>query len=62
MRHPDIVTASEIGNYGYCAESSRLAALGHESANQPERDAGTARHARRRPSVSLAAPSPSGEP
>jgi hypothetical protein len=40
-RHPNTVTASEIADYVFCPESFRLAALGHQSANQPVRDAGT---------------------
>ena len=33
--------------YVYCGEAWRLAALGHESANRPSRDAGTVHHARK---------------
>ena len=43
--HPDPVTASEIASWVYCPEQWRLAALGHESTNQPARDAGTVHHA-----------------
>jgi hypothetical protein len=46
-RHPETVTASEIADYVYCGEAWRLAALGHESANRPSRDAGTVHHARK---------------
>ena len=42
---PDTVTATEIANWAYCPESFRLAALGHRSTNQPERDRGTQHHA-----------------
>jgi hypothetical protein len=45
MRNPDTVTASEIGDYVFCAETWRLAQLGHESANQPQRKGGTTHHA-----------------
>jgi hypothetical protein len=42
----DTVTASEIGEFLFCPESWRLAALGHQTANQPARDQGT-RHQKR---------------
>jgi hypothetical protein len=45
MKHHDTVTASEIADFVYCPESWRLNALGVPSANQPERDRGTAHHA-----------------
>jgi hypothetical protein len=47
MEHSDIVTASEIADFVFCPEAWRLAQFGHESANQSERDAGTAHHARK---------------
>lgn len=42
----ETVTASEIGDYVFCAESARLRHIGHESANQPQLERGTADHAR----------------
>ena len=39
------VTASEVAEWVFCPESFRLAALGHDSANRPEREAGTKHHA-----------------
>ena len=45
MNRTSTVTASEIAEFVYCPEAWRLAALGHESANQPARDAGHAHHA-----------------
>ena len=47
MKSPEIVTASEIAEFVYCPEAWRLARLGHESTNQPEREAGTTHHARK---------------
>lgn len=44
MNRTDTVTASEIADWVYCPEAFRLSALGHESANQPAREAGTRHH------------------
>ena len=41
------VTASEIADFVYCAESWRLAQTGHDSANQGVQNAGTAHHAKK---------------
>jgi hypothetical protein len=41
---PETVTASEIAEWAFCAESWRSAALGHESATRPNCEAGTAHH------------------
>ena len=43
-RPPEIVTASEIAEWAFCAEAWRLNAIGAPSANQPAREAGTAHH------------------
>ncbi len=45
--HPDIVTASEIGDYVFCPEAWRLARTGHESSNQHAREAGQAHDSRK---------------
>ena len=47
MKKSDIVTASEIADYTFCPEAWRLAQVGHQSANQPARNQGTAHHARK---------------
>ena len=46
-RPPENVTASEIADFVYCSEAWRLAQLGHKSANQFVRKAGTAHHAQK---------------
>jgi hypothetical protein len=47
-RHnPDTVTATEIANHVFCAESGRLTLLGHQSANGTVQVAGTIHHSRK---------------
>ncbi len=41
---PETMTASEIAAWVYCPEQWRLTAIGHQPANQPTLDRGTARH------------------
>ncbi len=41
---PETVTASEIADYVFWPEPWRLNALGAQSANQPQKDAGTQHH------------------
>lgn len=41
----DTVTASEIGDYVFCAEAWRLRQVGTPSANRAEQEAGTGHHA-----------------
>jgi hypothetical protein len=46
-KNPDIVTATDIANHVFCAESQRLADLGVKSAKQPQQQAGTTHHTRK---------------
>jgi hypothetical protein len=43
--NPETINASGIADFVFCPESWRFARLGHESANQPRRDAGSDHHA-----------------
>jgi hypothetical protein len=43
-KRPVTVTATVIADFVFCPEAWRIAQLGHASANQPAREAGTVRH------------------
>jgi hypothetical protein len=45
MKNPDIVTASQIGNWAFCPEALRLREFGSPTANQAHLDAGDEFHA-----------------
>ncbi|MEJ7639013.1 MAG: hypothetical protein WKF75_13840 [Singulisphaera sp.] len=45
MKRDDVVSASEIAAWGWCPESWRLDALGHEPGNRTAMKRGEKRHA-----------------